>query len=144
MCSNLIIIVLLRECSIVLSCLASTVQLTGTVACIIQLYEEFADRFDLWECKLAIVYCAGLYDSALIENLWQNIINKGDCCAFVCSLWVPGLFVMIICVFLLLDIWMAGAILIFLIWEEGVLLSVIRNWLQVSVYSLLFQPPQNC
>ena len=61
-------------------------QLTGTVACIIQLYEEFADRFDLWECKLAIVYCAGLYDSALIENLWQNIINKGDCCAFVCSL----------------------------------------------------------
>ena len=86
MCSNLIIIVLLRECSSVLSCLASTVQLTGTVACIIQLYEEFADRFDLWECKLAIVYCAGLYDSALIENLWQNIINKGDCCAFVCSL----------------------------------------------------------
>ncbi|PVD22911.1 hypothetical protein C0Q70_16171 [Pomacea canaliculata] len=40
------------------------------------LYEEFADRFDLWECKLAIVHCANLYDSALIENLWQNIISK--------------------------------------------------------------------
>jgi len=43
----------------------------------LQLYEEFADRFDLSECKLAIVHCAGLYDSALIENLWQNIIDKG-------------------------------------------------------------------
>lgn len=42
-----------------------------------QLYEEFADRFDLSECKLAIVHCAGLYDGALIENLWQNIIDKG-------------------------------------------------------------------
>ncbi|KAK7492894.1 hypothetical protein BaRGS_00015841 [Batillaria attramentaria] len=40
------------------------------------LYEDFADRFDLWECKLAIVHCAGLYDGALIENLWQNIIQK--------------------------------------------------------------------
>lgn len=43
---------------------------------ITMLYEDFADRFDLWECKLAIVHCAGLFDSALIENLWQNIINK--------------------------------------------------------------------
>nr|KAG5703924.1 hypothetical protein BaRGS_008183 [Batillaria attramentaria] len=41
-----------------------------------ELYEDFADRFDLWECKLAIVHCAGLYDGALIENLWQNIIQK--------------------------------------------------------------------
>lgn len=43
----------------------------------LQLYEEFADRFDLSECKLAIVHCAGLYDGALIENLWQNIVDKG-------------------------------------------------------------------
>ena len=43
----------------------------------LQLYEDFADRFDLSECKLAIVHCAGLYDSALVENLWQNIIEKG-------------------------------------------------------------------
>ncbi|XP_062607131.1 nuclear pore complex protein Nup155-like [Saccostrea cucullata] len=41
-----------------------------------RLYEDFADRFDLSECKLAIVHCAGLYDGALIENLWQNIIDK--------------------------------------------------------------------
>ncbi|XP_052257804.1 nuclear pore complex protein Nup155-like [Dreissena polymorpha] len=43
---------------------------------ITMLYEDFADRFNLSECKLAIVHCAGLYDSALIENLWQNIIDK--------------------------------------------------------------------
>ena len=43
-----------------------------------QLYEDYADKFDLSECKLAIVHCAGLYDSALIENLWQNIIDKGN------------------------------------------------------------------
>ncbi|XP_005105150.1 nuclear pore complex protein Nup155 [Aplysia californica] len=43
---------------------------------ITSLYEDFADRFDLHEVKLAIVHCAGLYDAALIENLWQNIICK--------------------------------------------------------------------
>ncbi|KAK3794466.1 hypothetical protein RRG08_003619 [Elysia crispata] len=43
---------------------------------ITSLYEDFADRFDLHEMKLAIVHCAGLYDAALIENLWQNIIDK--------------------------------------------------------------------
>jgi len=43
---------------------------------ITMLYEEFADCFNLSECKLAIVHCAGLYDSALVENLWQNIIDK--------------------------------------------------------------------
>ncbi|XP_076462327.1 nuclear pore complex protein Nup155-like isoform X2 [Babylonia areolata] len=51
-------------------------QLQAVLLDITTLYEEYADRFDLWECKLAIVYCAGLFDSALIENLWQNIINK--------------------------------------------------------------------
>ncbi|KAL5017128.1 hypothetical protein ScPMuIL_006717 [Solemya velum] len=43
---------------------------------ITKLYEEFADKFDLSECKLAIVHCAGLYDSALVENLWQSIIDR--------------------------------------------------------------------
>lgn len=43
----------------------------------LQLYEDFADRFDLHEVKLAIVHCAGLYDAALIEDLWRNIVDKG-------------------------------------------------------------------
>ncbi|GFS70486.1 nuclear pore complex protein Nup155 [Nephila pilipes] len=41
-----------------------------------QLYEDFAVPFDLPESQLAIVKCGGLYDPALIESLWQNIIEK--------------------------------------------------------------------
>ncbi|XP_064606018.1 nuclear pore complex protein Nup155-like [Liolophura sinensis] len=40
------------------------------------LYEDFADRFRLFECKLAIVQCGGLHDSALVEDLWLNIIDR--------------------------------------------------------------------
>uniref|UniRef100_A0A0B7BCT5 Nucleoporin Nup133/Nup155-like N-terminal domain-containing protein n=1 Tax=Arion vulgaris TaxID=1028688 RepID=A0A0B7BCT5_9EUPU len=43
---------------------------------ITSLYEDFADRFDLHEVKLAIIHCGGLYDAALIENLWHNIIDR--------------------------------------------------------------------
>lgn len=49
----------------------------GVLYVIFQLYEEFADRFDLCECKLAIVHCAGLADMALVESLWQSLIDKG-------------------------------------------------------------------
>ncbi|XP_041357627.1 nuclear pore complex protein Nup155-like [Gigantopelta aegis] len=51
-------------------------RLNSELVDITTLYEEFADKFDLPESKLAIVHCAGLCDSALIENLWQNIIDK--------------------------------------------------------------------
>ena len=44
---------------------------------LLQLYEEFADKFDLSESKLAIVHCAGLYDAVLVESLWKDIIEKG-------------------------------------------------------------------
>ncbi|XP_029645165.1 nuclear pore complex protein Nup155 [Octopus sinensis] len=40
------------------------------------LYEKFADPYGLHECKLAIVHSAGLFDPALIENLWQSIIDS--------------------------------------------------------------------
>ncbi|GAB6032748.1 hypothetical protein CHUAL_011616 [Chamberlinius hualienensis] len=43
---------------------------------ITQLYEEYAFPFNLHECQLAVIHCANLYDSALIETLWQNIIDK--------------------------------------------------------------------
>ncbi|XP_067677422.1 nuclear pore complex protein Nup155-like isoform X1 [Haliotis asinina] len=52
------------------------VRLDSELLDITTLYEEYADRFDLSECKLAIVHCAGLYDNALIDNLWQSIIDK--------------------------------------------------------------------
>ena len=49
----------------------------------LQLYGEFAEVFDLYECKLAIVHCAGHEDAALVDSLWQNIINKGVQCMHV-------------------------------------------------------------
>lgn len=39
------------------------------------LYGEFAEPYNLHECKLAIVHSAGVFDPALIENLWQSIID---------------------------------------------------------------------
>ena len=40
------------------------------------LYEEYAERFDLPECQLAIIYSAGHYDPILVESLWERIIDK--------------------------------------------------------------------
>lgn len=40
-----------------------------------QLYEDFADRFELWECKLAIINCAGYSDDGLVLEIWQHIIK---------------------------------------------------------------------
>lgn len=43
---------------------------------ITQLYEHFADAFELWECKLKILNCSHHNDPLLIESIWGNIINK--------------------------------------------------------------------
>ncbi|XP_022087297.1 nuclear pore complex protein Nup155-like [Acanthaster planci] len=43
---------------------------------ITKLYGEFADVFDLSECQLAIIHCAGHYDQQLVQSLWQQIIDK--------------------------------------------------------------------
>lgn len=40
-----------------------------------QLYEDFADRFELWECKLAIINCAGYSDDGLVLEIWQHVIK---------------------------------------------------------------------
>jgi nuclear pore complex protein Nup155 len=42
-----------------------------------QLYEDFAEPFNLSHCKLAIIHCAGHYDPMLIESLWREIIEQG-------------------------------------------------------------------
>ena len=36
---------------------------------------KFAEPFNLWECQLAILHCAGHPDSMLIETVWNNIIE---------------------------------------------------------------------
>ncbi|XP_065180530.1 nuclear pore complex protein Nup155-like [Sycon ciliatum] len=41
-----------------------------------KLYGDYADQFDLSECKLAIVHCAGHHDPALVEALWREIVDQ--------------------------------------------------------------------
>ncbi|XP_077969672.1 nuclear pore complex protein Nup155-like [Styela clava] len=43
---------------------------------ITRLYSDYAEPFQLAECKLAIVHCAGHYDPSLIDALWQNILDQ--------------------------------------------------------------------
>ncbi|EDW63290.1 nuclear pore complex protein Nup154 [Drosophila virilis] len=43
---------------------------------ITQLYQNFADPFDLWECQLSILNCSNHNDPLLIESVWGNIINS--------------------------------------------------------------------
>ncbi|XP_046996559.1 nuclear pore complex protein Nup155 [Schistocerca americana] len=40
-----------------------------------ELYEDYAEPFGLWDCKLAIVHCAGHLDAYLIEAIWRKIIE---------------------------------------------------------------------
>src|SRR5699024_1091266 len=40
------------------------------------LYQDFAEPFQLFECQLKILHCAGHEDVNLIENIWQNILDK--------------------------------------------------------------------
>jgi len=42
-----------------------------------QLYEEYAEPLQLWECKLAIIHCSGHQDDMLIKGIWTNIIDNG-------------------------------------------------------------------
>ncbi|XP_064486924.1 nuclear pore complex protein Nup155-like [Ornithodoros turicata] len=41
-----------------------------------RLYADYADLYDLAECKLAIVRAAGYDDPILIETLWQGIVDR--------------------------------------------------------------------
>ncbi|XP_006813173.1 nuclear pore complex protein Nup155 [Saccoglossus kowalevskii] len=51
-------------------------QLNAELLDITRLYEGFAEPFQLWECQLAIIHCAGHYDPLLVESFWTNIIKK--------------------------------------------------------------------
>ena len=55
----------------------ATNTLNGGLKDITTLYGDFAEPFNLAECKLAIVHCAGHYDPTLISSLWSDIINNG-------------------------------------------------------------------
>lgn len=55
---------------------AAVEMLTRELMDISKLYGDFADPFQLSECKLSIIHCAGHYDSILVESLWTEIIDK--------------------------------------------------------------------
>uniref|UniRef100_A0A182NTM8 Nucleoporin Nup133/Nup155-like N-terminal domain-containing protein n=1 Tax=Anopheles dirus TaxID=7168 RepID=A0A182NTM8_9DIPT len=52
------------------------------------LYAEFAEPYELWECKLTILNCSHHNDPLLIESVWTRILDRelqcGDNCAERC------------------------------------------------------------
>ena len=40
-----------------------------------QLYQSYAEPFELWESQLAILHCAGHHEPMLVETMWKNIIE---------------------------------------------------------------------
>ncbi|XP_071953322.1 nuclear pore complex protein Nup155-like [Antedon mediterranea] len=51
-------------------------QLSAQLMDITKLYGDYAEVFQLSECKLSIVHCAGHYEPLLVESLWQEILEK--------------------------------------------------------------------
>lgn len=51
-------------------------ELNSQLMDITRLYSDYAEPYQLAECKLAIVHCAGHYDPSLIDALWQNILDQ--------------------------------------------------------------------
>lgn len=50
--------------------------LNSSLLDITRLYEQFAEPYQLWECKLAIVACAGHSEPQLVQSLWTHIIDS--------------------------------------------------------------------
>jgi hypothetical protein len=42
-----------------------------------ELYDRFANPFNLAHIKLAILACAGHYEREIVENVWVDILKKG-------------------------------------------------------------------
>ncbi|XP_051175538.1 nuclear pore complex protein Nup154 isoform X2 [Leptopilina boulardi] len=51
-------------------------RLNSSLLDITQLYEDYAEPLQLWECKLSIIHCSGHQDSMLIQGIWTNIIDN--------------------------------------------------------------------
>ncbi|XP_008546864.1 nuclear pore complex protein Nup155 [Microplitis demolitor] len=51
-------------------------RLNSSLLDITQLYEDYADPLQLWECKLAIIHCSGHQDAMLVQGIWSNIIDN--------------------------------------------------------------------
>ena len=40
------------------------------------MFSEYAEKFELAECQLAIVHCAGHHDPMLVQKLWRELLNQ--------------------------------------------------------------------
>jgi len=55
---------------------ASLSRLNSDLLDITTLYQDWAEPYELWECKLAILATAGHQDPLLIQSIWTNIIDR--------------------------------------------------------------------
>lgn len=63
-------------------CLEAVKSLNYTLYNMTQLYLEYTDQFDLWECKLIILNSSHHNDPLLIESVWTHILDnelKDEC-----------------------------------------------------------------
>lgn len=51
-------------------------RLNSSLLTITELYEDYAEPFNLWECKLSIIECSGHNDPDLIHQIWNSIIES--------------------------------------------------------------------
>ncbi|KAK4316417.1 hypothetical protein Pmani_012431 [Petrolisthes manimaculis] len=51
-------------------------QLNSALLTLTILYEKFAEPWSLWECKLAIVHCAGHSEPQLVQSIWTKLIDS--------------------------------------------------------------------
>lgn len=51
-------------------------QLNYSLADLTQLYQNYASKFNLYDCQLAILKCGNHYESSLTEKLWKSIIDE--------------------------------------------------------------------
>lgn len=51
-------------------------QVNSSLLTLTTLYEKFAEPWALWECKLAIVHCAGHSEPQLVQSIWTNLIDR--------------------------------------------------------------------
>jgi len=51
-------------------------RLNSDLVDITALYQDWAEPYQLWECKLAILQCAGHPDPMLVSNIWTKIIDQ--------------------------------------------------------------------
>jgi len=51
-------------------------QLNYSLMELTQLYQNYAQKFNLYDCQLAILKCGNHHDATLIERLWKNIIDE--------------------------------------------------------------------